>query len=69
MADPPVPIAEQLQARIATIDAEIERVRAQATTDVAALRADKAVLVRALTVLAAIPDGDTLLIALRKLGL
>jgi hypothetical protein len=68
MADPPLTIAQQLQGRIAAIDVEIERVKARAIEDVAALRADKAVLVRAAAVLAGVPDGEALLIALRKLG-
>lgn len=69
MADPaPSSIAEQLQARIATIDTEMERVKARALVESSALRADRAVLMRAATALASIPDGEAILAALKKLG-
>ena len=66
MADPT--IAERIQARVAQIDVEIARVQTQALAQVAELRADKQALVRAGQALAAVPDIEAILEAVRKIG-
>lgn len=67
MAD--LTMAQRIAARIAALDAEIERVRTHAREETATLQADRAMLVRAGTALAGIPDGEALIEALRKVGL
>jgi len=66
VADPT--IAERIQARVAQIDVEIARVQTQALAQVAELRADKQALVRAGQALAAVPDIEAILEAVRKIG-
>lgn len=61
-------IAERIQAKVDAIDAEIQRVQAQAVKQVSDLRADKQALIRAGQALATVPDGEAIIDAVRKIG-
>jgi hypothetical protein len=63
-----VTLTERLQARITAINAEIDRVKAQAITQVNELQADRALFQQALAVLVKAPEIEQLLPALQKLG-
>lgn len=58
----------KLDERIATCDAEIERVRTQSATTIQELKDNKAVLLKAKLMLAANPDAEALIAQLRTLG-